>query len=312
MQGVARAGAALTIVAAIIGGTATPGMAQSATTATTTAKATQPVESKERIVSLNGGNTEVLFALGLGDQIVGRDLSSSYPPEANELPSVGYQFQLNAEGILSLKPTIVIGRADVKPSTVIDQLRAAGVRVELLDEPTTFDGAKDRIMTLGTLLDREPQAMKLVEGLEADIQKYAERRAELGDKAKKKGLFIYMRGPKMINILGVDTAPGAMLETIGVDYALKNARSMVPVTAESIIAASPEVIVLFTHGLESVGGVEGFLKVPGIAQTPAGKNRRIVAVDDSYLGNFTHRVGKAALDVLNALQAEGVVTVQGR
>jgi iron complex transport system substrate-binding protein len=83
---------------------------------------TVTVRSIERIVSLNGVTTEILFALGVGDKVVGRDTSSYYPAAANKLPSVGYQFQLNAEGILAMKPTLVLGREGAKPPQVFDQL----------------------------------------------------------------------------------------------------------------------------------------------------------------------------------------------
>lgn len=76
---------------------------------------TVTVRSIERIVSLNGVTTEILFALGVGDRVVGRDTSSYYPASVNKLPTVGYQFQLNVEGILSLRPTLVLGREDVRP-----------------------------------------------------------------------------------------------------------------------------------------------------------------------------------------------------
>src|SRR5690606_6002976 len=133
-----------------------------------------------RIVSLNGSNTELLFAFGVGDQVVGRDDSAAYPSDVFKIPSVGYQFKLNAEGILSLKPTLVIGRTDVKPPQVVDQLRAAGVRVELLDEPKDFSMARERIIKLGQILNRENRASELVSQLDADLETFNARKAELG------------------------------------------------------------------------------------------------------------------------------------
>ena len=101
---------------------------------------------KVQLVSLNGSTTEILFALGVGEKVVGCDASSTYPRGVREkLPSVGYQYGLNAEGILSLNPTLVIGRKDVKPSQVVKQLRMAGVTVLLLEEPRSFETAKKRL-----------------------------------------------------------------------------------------------------------------------------------------------------------------------
>ncbi len=266
----------------------------------------------QRIVSLNGSNTEVLFALGVGDQVVGRDDSAIFPPAVFKIPSVGYQYQLNAEGILSLKPTLIVGRTDVKPPHVVEQVKAAGVRVELMDEPDNLDEAKQRITKLGELVGKQEKAAELTAQLEADIKAFEARRTEVGDAAKKKAIFIYLRGPKTTFVLGDETNPGRMLALVGAENAMPAVKNTAPVSAEALIAAQPEVIVTFTHGLESVGGIDGLLKLPGVAQTPAGKNKRIIVMDDLYLGGFTNRAGKAAIDLLNALQAEGVTEVKGR
>ena len=113
------------------------------------------INSSNRIVALNGSNTEILFALGVGDRVVGCDLSSTYPPQVKELANVGYQYRLNAEGILALKPDLVIGREDAKPPQVIDQLRSAGVATLLLKEPRTFSQAKSRIKTIGYVVKED-------------------------------------------------------------------------------------------------------------------------------------------------------------
>ena len=114
------------------------------------------IRSSERIVSLNGSTTEILFTLGVGDNVVGCDASSNVSKSVRErLPSVGYQYGLNAEGILSLNPTLVIGRDDVRPPQVVQQLRMAGVTVLLLKEPRNFETAKQRLQTMVKQLGRE-------------------------------------------------------------------------------------------------------------------------------------------------------------
>lgn len=268
-------------------------------------------ESPARLVSLNGSNTELLYALGLGEQMAGRDDSSIYPPAAMKLPSIGYQYQLNAEGILSLKPTLVIGRSDVKPPQVVEQVKAAGVRVELVDEPLTFDEARERIIRLGDLTGRRDQATTLVAELDADLKLFKARQAELEGKPSPKAVFIYLRG-RTTFVLGEETVPGKMLSLAGAKNAMPAVRKTAPVSAEALIAAQPELIVTFVHGLESAGGLETLLALPGVAQTPAGKNRRIIVMDDLYLGGMTNRAGKAALDLLNAMHEQGVSVVKGR
>ena len=266
------------------------------------------ITSSERIVSLNGSTTEILFALGVGENVVGCDASSTYPKNVREkLPSVGYQYRLNVEGILSLKPTLVIGRDDVKPPQVIEQLRMAGVTVLLLKEPRSFEAAKERLRTIGAAVGCQKQARELIAALDRDIEKLAEKlKAARADWTGQKALFLYLRGPQTAFVLGKDSAPGAMLEIVGAENAAGDIKGSKPMTAEAVITAQPDVYVLFTTGLESLGGVDGLLKLPGLAHTPAGRNRRIVTMSGQYLSGFGPRCGRAALDLFHGIyEADG-------
>lgn len=276
------------------------------------AQTTSSQEARQRIISLNGSNTELLFALGVGDQVAGRDDSAIFPPEALKIPSIGYQYQLNAEGVLSLTPTLVIGKTDVRPPVVVEQIKASGVRVELLKEPGSLDEVAGRITALGNIVNRSEAAAKLVTQFQSDMKKFTERKAELGNKTRKKAVFLYFRGPKNAFVLGGETGPGRMLALVGAENVLASVGRTAPITAEALIAAQPEVIVTFTHGIESLGGVDALKDVPGVMHTPAGKNGRFVIMDDLYLSGFTHRAGRAALDLMNALQGEGITEVTGR
>ena len=227
------------------------------------------ITSAERIVSLNGSTTEILFALGVGKKVVGCDASSTYPKDIRKkLPSVGYQYSLNAEGILSLKPTLVIGRDDVKPPQVVEQLRMAGVTVLLLKEPRNFETAKKRLLTIGKAVGREKKSKELIKVIDTDIKKLEKKLALRKGKPKRKALFLYLRGTQTTLVLGTDTAPGAMFDIVGVENAAGTIKGNKPMTAEAVIAAQPDVYVLFSKGLESVGGVDGLLKLPGLALTP--------------------------------------------
>ena len=260
------------------------------------------ITSSARIVSLNGSTTEILFALGIGKNVVGCDASSTYPKDVREkLPSVGYQYGLNAEGILSLKPTLVIGRDDVKPPQVVQQLRMAGVPVLLLKEPRSFKTAKQRLLTIGKAVGKQKKAQTLTKALDADIKKLETKRSTRKGKPKLKALFLYLRGTQTTLVLGKNTAPDAMFEIVGAENAAGNIKGNKPMTAEAVIAAQPDVYVLFTTGLKSVGGVDGLLKLPGLAHTPAGQNRRVVAMPGQYLSGFGPRCGRAALDLFRGI-----------
>ena len=271
------------------------------------------ITSSERIVSLNGSTTEILFALDVGDNVVGCDASSTYPKGVREkLPSVGYQYGLNAEGILSLNPTLVIGRDDVRPPQVVQQLRMAGVTVLSLKEPRSFEGAKQRLQTIGKAVGREKEAEALIEALDTDIKALETKLASRKEQPKQKALFLYLRGTQTTLVLGTDTAPGAMFDIIGTENAAGSIKGNKPMTAEAVIAAQPDVYVLFTTSLKSVGGVDGLLKLPGLAHTPAGQNRRVVTLDGQYLSGFGPRCGRAALDLFRGIyETDGYFVATG-
>ena len=150
------------------------------------------------------------------------------------------------------------------------------------------------------------KAEELTKTLEADIKKLEKKLTLRKEKPKKKALFLYLRGTQTTLVLGRDIAPGAMFEIVGAENAAGNIKGNKPMTAESVIAAQPDVYVLFTTGLKSIGGVDGLLKLPGLALTPAGKNRRVVALEGQYLSGFGPRCARAALDLFR-----GIYEVEG-
>ena len=260
------------------------------------------ISSADRIVSLNGSTTEILFALGVGDNVVGCDASSTYPKGVKDkLPSIGYQYGLNVEGILSLNPTLIIGRDDVRPPQVVQQLRMAGVTVLLLKEPRSFETAKQRLLTIGKAVGHKKKAKELAKALDTDIEKLEAKLASRKETPKQKALFLYLRGTQTTLVLGTDTAPGAMFDIVGAENAAGSIKGNKPMTAEAVIAAQPDVYVLFTSSLESIGGIDGLLKLPGLAHTPAGQNRRVVTLDGQYLSGFGPRCGRAALDLFQGI-----------
>ncbi len=271
------------------------------------------VASSERIVSLNGSVTEILFALGAGDRVVGCDSSSTYPVHVlKTLPSVGYQYQLNAEGILSLKPTLAVGKENVKPPQVIEQLRMAGVTVLLLKEPLNFKDAKRRLLKIGKAVGADKTAAELVKKMDGDLKKLKAEIETRKEKPKPRVLFMYLRGPQTAFVMGKKTAADAMIRAVGAVNAAEALKGVKPMTAEAVLAARPDVYLLFIAGLQSIGGVEGLLKLPALAHTPAGKNKRVVSIDGLYFTGFGPRSGEAALDLFRAVHGTKGHTVVKR
>lgn len=258
------------------------------------------IVSAQRIVSLNGTITEALFALGGGPRVVGRDLSSYYPKEVMRLPSVGYQHRLNAEGILRLRPTLVIGTSDVRPRTVLQQIRATGVPVLLLKQPQHPTQSQTILRKLGRILSHEKQAQALIHSMQQAMKKLAKQKQRHLRGSKLRVMFLYVRGSRARYVMGRGNAITGMLSLVGAENAV-HFRGAKPISAEAFVASRPQVIIAFSKGVASIGGLKALKKLPGLQLTPAGQKDRYIVMDDLYLGGFGPRCGQAALDLFTAL-----------
>jgi len=234
-----------------------------------------------RIVSLANGAAESLVAMGLGDQLVGRDIASTLPEIAN-VPVVAMGHQVSAEKVLATSPTEVIVDASTGPKSALQQIATAGVSVVVIPEAWTVASAKERVLALGLAVGAEDVAR----GLIADIPAFK-------ISPTPRVIFLYLRGPSSIYLLGGKGSGADVVISLagGVDAgaAISN-KPFSPITAETIAQANPDLILVMTKGLASVDGVKGLVSLPGVAQTNAGKNRRVVAVDDSLLLSFGPRL----------------------
>jgi iron complex transport system substrate-binding protein len=250
------------------------------------------VTDVSRIIPLNGDLAEVVFALGLGANVVATDVSATYPAEAAALPKVGYQRTLSAEGILSFRPTVVIGNTDAGPPPVIAQLRAAGVPVVILDVEPSLRAPAQKIELVAEALGVPQRGADLAKETTASI-KAATKLAKQAKKDKPRAMFLYLRGASTQMIGGQGTGVDVMVRAANATDAAAGLTGFVPVTAEAIVAGAPDVLIVTTSGLQSVGGIDGLLKIPGLAQTPAGATRTVLAYDDQLFLGGGPRTGAA-------------------
>ncbi len=250
-----------------------------------------------RIVSLNGDLTEIIFELGLGDNVVGVDVTTTYPAEAAALndqgKTVGFAQQLAAEAVIRFDPTLVIGDQQVGPPEVIEQLRGAGIPVVILETQTTLDGVKTKISQVAEILGVPTKGAELAERVMTEIN--AARDLAKPDDSDPTVAFVYVRGPQVVFLFGVGMATQAMIEGAGAIDAGGEAGVFgpAPLTPEALVAAAPDVIVLPEAGLAALGGIEAFLELPGVAETPAAKNNAFLAYDEAYFFNLGPRAGQA-------------------
>ncbi|MCK8491614.1 MULTISPECIES: heme/hemin ABC transporter substrate-binding protein [Spirosoma] len=251
--------------------------------------ATKPSKDEPvRIVSLDGTVSEILCDLGLQSHLIGVDVTSTYPESLQKLPKVGHNRTISAEGVISLKPTLVLTtqNAGTKPE-VIEQIKSAGIKVISFQQEYSVAGAKKLIQDVATTCQVGSKAKPLIKKLDTDVAQV--KKATNSPKV----LFIYARGTGTMMVSGRGTQVDKMIELAGGVNATPDFDNYKPLTAEALVTANPDVILLFDSGLESLGGTAGLLKVQGVAQTNAGKNSRIIEMDGHLLTGFSPRLGKA-------------------
>lgn len=256
----------------------------------------------ERIVSLNGTLTEIICELGLQNQIVGVDVTSTYPEAMAKIPKVGHNRNIGAEAVLALRPTVIVavrsnGTMDIKPE-IIQQFKSAGVKTLVFDQESSVAGTKKLINDVAKAFGASAKATALIRKLDADLAK-AKKPAK-----SQKVLFIYARGTGTMMVSGRDTPIEKIVQLAGAQNAFNDFDNFKPLTPEALVIGNPDVILLFTSGLESLGGIDGLLKVQGIAQTNAGRNRRVVEMDGQLLTGFGPRLGLAVQELSRKLNPE--------
>jgi iron complex transport system substrate-binding protein len=255
-----------------------------------------------RIVSVGGALTELLYALGAEGDLVGTDTTSLYPPAVEALPRVGYSRALSAEGVLSLRPTLVVAGADAGPPAVLRQLAAAGVRLEQVDLAHSPEGLQAAVRRLGQLAQRPEAAERLAQRLDADLAAARRRVTELATgREAPRVLFVLSHAMNQVRISGRGTAAHAMIELAGGRNAFGQVEGYKPLAPEAAIAAAPDVILCTDQGLEAAGGIDGLLRAPGLAATPAGRARRVRSIEALLLLGFGPRLPQAVAQLAEAL-----------
>ncbi len=245
-----------------------------------------------RVVALGGDITETIYALDAGDALVGVDSTSQWPAAARKLPDVGYVRQLSAEGVLALRPQLIIATHDAGPPTAIEQLRSAGVRMELLPASRTPADVVAKVRTIGHLLGRDAQAGPLATKIAQAYAALAERVAKMPRHPRV--VFLMSTGAGSPMAAGSGTAADRAIALAGGLNAVDGYSGYKPISAEALVALSPQAIVLMRERSEQTGGIDGVMKLPGVVQTPAGRLHQVIFVDGQALLGFGPRSAEEA------------------
>ncbi|WP_312136907.1 hemin ABC transporter substrate-binding protein [Sphingobacterium sp.] len=245
--------------------------------------------SPKRIISLSGAITEVLDGLGVGKQIIAVDLTSDYPSYISQLPKVSKNRSVTIEALSSFRPDLVLALKGELSADIQVQLQKLKIPFVLVTQEFSSGGLQSFIKTIAKAVDQEQKGTALASKLSQDLSNLAKKTKH----SSQKILFIYARGAGHMSVAGQSTSIDAVIKEAGFQNAMKGFTGFKTYNTEALVAANPDVILLFSFGISSLGGSEGILKMPGVKLTNAGKNQKIVAMDATLLNNYSLRLPEA-------------------
>jgi len=250
--------------------------------------------SGQKIITAGSAITETVCALGDCSKIIASDRTSLYPAEIQKLPSIGYRTSISAEGIISLQPSLVIAEKDYVELAVLEQIKSTGIKLLIVERVYTIEGTRNLIRQIATELSKKAEGEKLIAKIESQL---AEANAIVKkSKITPKVLCVYNRGTSSVDIAGTNTF-SSILPFVGAEPAITGVDGYKPLNAEALIASNPDYLLMFESGVQSLGGVEGVLKIAGVAETTAGKKKQIIAMEGIKLSNFGPRFGEAVKEL---------------
>lgn len=256
---------------------------------------------QQRIVTAGSAVTETVCTLGNCHAIVASDRTSLYPPQIQSLPSIGYRSSISAEGIISQRPTVVIAEKDYVEDAVLAQVGSTGIKLLVIERDYSFEGTKGMITKIAAALEKQKEAEQLIKEMESQLLKASQLLKNT--KTNPRVLCVYNRGTASVSLAGSNTFSD-ILQYVGAQGVVKGVEGYKPLNTEGLIASRPDFMLFLDSGFESIGGVEGVLKIPGVAQTQAGKSRQIISMEALKLTNFGPRFGEAVTELIYLLHPE--------
>lgn len=240
----------------------------------------------QRVVTLGGSVTEIVYELGQGGRLVADDLSSSHPEAAIQLPRVGYYRALSLEGILSMQPDLVLASENAGPPHVLERVQGMGVRVERVSDGSRLSSLFQRVEQIALALGVPRRGAALSSRIRADIDS-AQTQA-----GKPLRALLLMGHTGQLLAAGQHTAANEILTLAGLSNVFATHEGYQPLSAEGIAGLAPELIVVTTASL-SPGEQRALLAQPGIAATPAAQASRVLVMDDLLVLGLGPRTGEA-------------------
>ncbi|MEM9583029.1 MAG: ABC transporter substrate-binding protein [Pseudomonadota bacterium] len=252
------------------------------------------------VLSIGGSVTEIVYALDEGHRLIARDTTSTFPEQANQLPDVGYMRALSPEGVLSVKPELIISEDGAGPPETIEILEEAAIPFVVIPDDYSREGVIAKIHAVGEALGASQKADALAEEVDAELGR-AVAQSNAYDGAPKKVLFILSTQGGRILASGTNTAADGIIRLAGAENAVTAFEGYKPMTDEAVSAAAPDVILMMDRSGNHGAANDELFAMPALIPTPAAKSRSVVRMNGLYLLGFGPRTADAVTDLNTAL-----------
>ena len=250
----------------------------------------------DRILSIGGDVTEIIHALGEGRRVIATDTTSTFPPAVMALPKVGYMRALSTEGVLAQSPDLILASAGSGPPEVIAALKQSGVPIALVDYSPSAQGIGRKIALIAEILDVKEKGATLTRSIETEL---ASLESALAQAPRPRTLFVLSLIGGRIMAAGSKSSANEIITLAGGTNAVAEFDGFKPASAEAIIAAQPEAVVMMER--EGDIGTDDLFAQDPFSKIPAAKTRKLIRMDGSYLLGFGPRTPAAARELAKAL-----------
>lgn len=262
-------------------------------------------DEPKRIIAIGSSITEIVYALGQQDRLVGRDRTSTYPTEAMNLPDIGYRRALSPEGVLSVEPDLVLALEGSGPPEAIAVLQEAGVQYVTIKDEFSLEGVVEKIQTVGAVLGTDVAAEGLAAQTIRQINQAELAASSAAGSNPKRVLFVLSVQDNRITVGGVDTQADSIIRLAGGVNAAAKVSGYKPMTPEALVSAAPDVILMMDRRGDNNTEDAALFSLPAVKLTPAGQNKMLIRMQGAYLLGFGPRTASAISDLSAALQDEG-------
>lgn len=262
-------------------------------------------QAPQRVVSLGGSVTEIIYELGQGHVLAGTDLSSTFPPQAVSLPRVGYYRNLPLEGLLSLQPDMILASEQAGPRTILDRVQQLGIAVETVSDDGTLEALYARIKQIAAALQIPEKGDALADQirLQMDTALSVTRDSDVQNKPVR--VVMLLKRTAHMQAAGSGTTAGTLLDLAGLRNVLDTQRGYAPLSAEALAALQPELIITTTSSIDALGGADAFLAGAGVSLTPAAQRKNLLIMNDMLILGLGPRTPRAIQSLMDA-QAQAI------